>query len=146
VSDLARGPGARGRPFAAGNPGRKPGSRNKTSLISAALLEGEQGELLCKAIELAKRGNVPLLKFLLARLLPRDRFVTLDLPQIASASDALNALRSILRAVAAGTITPAEGGALAALLAPFIGNNPGKPSASGAAPSLMAHLQSNDQD
>ena len=34
-------PAPRGRPFANGNPGRKPGSKNRTTLVAAALLEGE---------------------------------------------------------------------------------------------------------
>jgi hypothetical protein len=58
---LSHGPGVRGRPFALGNPGRKRGSKrgswNKASLISAAMLEGEQPELPRVAIEIAKRGK-----------------------------------------------------------------------------------------
>jgi hypothetical protein len=138
------GPGVRGRPFAVGNPGRKRGSRNKASLISAAMLEGEQPELLRIAIEIAKRGNVPMLKFFLARWLPRDRPIKIDLPRIVSTSDALNALQQILGAVSAGTISPAEGAALTALLTPFIDKNASKP-AGDPAPSLLDHLQSNDR-
>jgi hypothetical protein len=82
----SHGPGVRGRPFAEGNPGRKRGSRNKASLISAALLDGEQPELLRLAIDIAKRGNVPMLKFLLARWLPRERLIKIDLPRIVSTS------------------------------------------------------------
>ena len=36
----------RGRPFANGNPGRKPGSKNRATLVAAALLEGDAEELL----------------------------------------------------------------------------------------------------
>jgi hypothetical protein len=142
---LSHGPGVRGRPFAKGNAGRKRGSRNKASLISAALLEGEQPELLRIAIEIAKGGNVPMLKFFLARWLPRERVITLDLPNVVSGSDALNALQHILRAVSAGTISPAEGAALTALLTPFIDKNASKP-AGDPAPSLLDHLQSNDRE
>ena len=53
-----RVPATRGRPFADGNPGRRPGSKNRTTLVAAALLEGEAEELLRKAVELAKGGNV----------------------------------------------------------------------------------------
>ena len=66
-------PAPRGRPFANGNPGRKPGSKNRTTLVAAALLEGEAEELVRKAIELAKAGDVAMLKFLLERILPRER-------------------------------------------------------------------------
>jgi hypothetical protein len=143
---LSHGPGVRGRPFAKGNAGRKRGSRTKASLISAAMLDGEQPELLRLAIEIAKRGNVPMLKFLLARWLPRERTIQIDLPRIVSSSDALKALQDILRAVSAGTISPAEGAAVTALLTPFIDRSAGKPAAGDPAPSLLEHLQSPDKE
>ena len=58
-------PATRGRPFAPGNAGRKPGSKNGTTLVASALLEGEAEELVRKAVELAKAGDVAMLKFLL---------------------------------------------------------------------------------
>jgi hypothetical protein len=51
---------ARGRPFAKGNPGRKPGSKNKTTLIGEALLKEAEEQLLRKAIEMAKAGDGPI--------------------------------------------------------------------------------------
>jgi hypothetical protein len=110
------------------------------------MLEGEQPELLRLAIDIAKRGNVSMLKFLLARWLPRERPIKIDLPRIVSASDALNALQQILGAVSAGTISPAEGAALTALLTPFIDRSAGKPAAGDPAPSLLEHLQSPDKE
>jgi hypothetical protein len=110
-------------------------------LFSAALLEGEQPELLRLAIEIARRGNVPMLKFLLARWLPRERLIKIDLHRIVSANDALEALQHIVRAVSAGMISPAEGAALTALLTPFINRDAGKPPAGDPAPSLTHHLQ-----
>jgi hypothetical protein len=59
-------PRTRGRPFAKGNPGRKPGSKNKTTLIGHALLKEAEERLLQKAIEMAEGGDGPMLKFLLA--------------------------------------------------------------------------------
>src|SRR5215469_7388024 len=76
-----KGP-ARGRPFSRGNSGRKPGSKNHATVVTAALLEGDTQELLGKAVELAKAGNVVMLKFLLARILPRERLIKLDLPRM----------------------------------------------------------------
>ncbi len=133
----------RGRPFPPGNGGRRQGSKNKSSQLLAALLEDARPELLRKATELAKRGNVPMLKFLLARLLPRDRFVSLDLPPILSADDALKALQSILHGVSVGTVTPAEGASLAALISPFIDGIADRRSSS---PSLAEHLQAPDTE
>src|SRR5215831_6805707 len=70
----------RGRPFEKGNGGRRPGTKNRTTLVANALLEGEESELLRKAIELAKAGDTQMLKFLLDRILPKERSVRVDLP------------------------------------------------------------------
>ena len=142
----SHGPGVRGRPFAKGNAGRKRGSRNKATLIAAAVLEGEQPELLRIAIDIAKSGNVPMLKFLLGRWLPRDRLVRIDLPDIVSASDAVNALRHILRSVSEGAISPAEGAALGALISLFLGGADQKTSSQDAPPTLLDHLRSAHQE
>jgi hypothetical protein len=109
-------PGTRGRPFIEGNPGRKPGSKNRTTLVASALLEGEAKELLGKAVELAKAGDVVMLKFLLGRILPRERLIKLDLPQMNFADDAVEAFGYIMRAVSEGRISPSEGTALAGLI------------------------------
>ena len=107
---------ARGRPFPRGNPGRRPGSKNRSTLLVAALLEGETEALLRKAIQLARAGNVPMLKFLLSRTMPRDRLVKLDLPQMVFADYGVEALGCIMRAASQEAITPSEGAALAAIV------------------------------
>jgi hypothetical protein len=110
---------SRGRPFAKGNAGRKPGAKNKTTLVAEALLRDEETELVRKAIELAKAGNVPMLKLFLERILPRERAVRVELPKIESAADAANAFGAIIDAVGVGSITPSEAAALASLLTDF---------------------------
>ena len=72
--------------------------------------------LLRTAIQLARAGNVPMLKFLLSRTMPRDRLVKLDLPDMVFADDGVEALGCVMRAVAEGTITPGEGAALATII------------------------------
>jgi hypothetical protein len=109
-------PCARGRPFEKGNGGRRPGSKNKTTLGAEALLKGEELELVRKAIELAKAGDVQLLKFLLDRILPKDRSVRIDLPPMNHAPDAVDALETIINAVGTGRIAPNEGSAIASLV------------------------------
>jgi hypothetical protein len=109
-------PATRGRPFANGNPGRKPGSKNRTTLIAAALLDGEAEQLVRKAVEVALAGNVPMLKFLLGRILPRERLIKLNLPPMDFADDAVEALGSIIHTVSEGIISPSEGAALATLV------------------------------
>jgi hypothetical protein len=106
----------RGRPFAPGNPGRKPGSKNRTTVVATALLDGEAEVLMRKAIEIAKAGDRDMLKFLLGRILPRDRRVKLDLPRLEFADDAVTALGEIVEAIAAGEITPSEAAAVATLV------------------------------
>jgi hypothetical protein len=107
---------ARGRPFAKGNAGRPPGSKNRSTLLTAALLEGEHEALLRAAIDVALAGNVPMLKFLLSRILPRDRLIKLDLPAMVFADDGVESLGCIMRAVSEGAITPSEGAALATIV------------------------------
>ena len=106
----------RGRPFAKGNGGRRPGSKNKNSLILEVLSDGDKEELVRKGLELAKAGDVSMLKFFLSRILPRERAITIDLPKMETADDAVDALAGIMAAVCEGKITPGEGAHLAALV------------------------------
>lgn len=107
---------ARGRPFEKGNRGRRRGSRNRSSLASAVLLEGEKDALLRKAVEIAKGGDVQMLKFLLGHILPRERTIMIDLPAMEFADDAVEALGRITRAVSEGVISPKEGADLAVII------------------------------
>jgi hypothetical protein len=109
----------RGRPFAPGNPGRRPGSKNRTTRVAEALLRDEEAELVRKAIKLAKAGNVPMLKFLLDRILPKQRPLELELPEMNFAADAVDALGALLNAVGRGEIAPREGAEVATLLGAY---------------------------
>ena len=107
----------RGRPFAKGNGGRTLGSRNRTTLLADALLDGEEEELVRKGIELAKAGDPQMLKFFLDRILSKERPVKIDLPPIESRRDLTAGYAAIVKAVGAGEISPSEGSAVAGLLA-----------------------------
>src|SRR5262245_3230369 len=109
----------RGRPFEKGNGGRRPGSKNRTTLVAEALLKGEEDELVRKGIELAKAGDVQMLKFLLDRILPKERSVRVDLPIVDRSSDAVDALAAVINAVGTGQIAPSEAAALASLVAAY---------------------------
>jgi hypothetical protein len=109
----------RGRPFAKGNPGRRPGSKNKTTVIGQALLKEAEEDLLRKAIEMAKAGDGPMLKFLLDRILPKERSVQIELPKLLLASDAVDALGAIVEAIGTGQIAPHEGASLATLVGSY---------------------------
>jgi hypothetical protein len=108
----------RGRPFEPGNPGRPRGSRNRATLAAEALLDGEAEALTRRAIELAKGGDGAALRLCLERLIPprRDRAIGFELPTIETAGDASKAMGAILQAVAAGDVTPDEGGAVGKLV------------------------------
>ncbi len=109
----------RGRPFTKGNPGRKPGSKNKTTIIGQALLKEAEEDLLRKAIEMAKAGDGAMLKFLLHRTLPKERSIQIELPKMLRASDAVDALGAIVEAIGTGLISPQEGASLATVVASY---------------------------
>jgi hypothetical protein len=109
-------PAVRGRPFPPKNGGRRPGSRNRSSLILEALSEGDKEDLVRKGLELAKAGDVSMLKFFLGRILPRERPIRIELPQMEFADDAVEALGAIVRVVSEGSISPSEGADLANLV------------------------------
>ena len=106
----------RGRPFAKGNPGRKPGSKNKTTVIGHALLKEAEEKLLQKAIEMAEGGDGPMLKFLLDRLLPKERCIELSAND---GCDSVERCEAILEAVCAGRIAPNEAAALVSSVASY---------------------------
>jgi hypothetical protein len=72
--------------------------------------------LVRKAVELALAGDVGMIRFLLGRILPRDRAVKLDLPQMVFADDSVETLGYVVGAVAEGAISPSEGAALATVV------------------------------
>jgi len=88
-------------------------------VLAQALLAGEETELVRKAIELAKAGDVQMLKFLLDRLLPKDRLVKVDFPQLDFADEAIEAIAAVSRAVAEGHITPSEGAAFSNMISGY---------------------------
>jgi len=113
---------ARGRPFAVGNPGRRPGARNKATLAAEALLEGEAEALTRKAVELALSGDTTALRLCLERIAPprKDRPVPFALPPLGTARDAVTASAALLQAVADGDLTPIEAAELSKLVANHI--------------------------
>lgn len=108
----------RGKPFAAGNPGKPKGARGRATMAAEALLDGEAEGLTRKAIELALAGDTIALRLCLERLVPprKDRPLLFDLPPVAGAADHPAALAAVLAAVAAGDLTPTEATAFAAVM------------------------------
>jgi hypothetical protein len=109
----------RGRPFQKGNSGRKRGSKNKTTLLAASLAAEQGEEILRKAIELAMGGNVTMIKFLLDRILPKERAIPLELPRLVYAPDSVDAMAKIVDAVSSGRISPREAADVAQVVSAF---------------------------
>lgn len=98
--------------------GRPKGARHRTTLAIEALLEGQHAALTQKAIDKALEGDTVALRLCLDRLAPprKDAPITLELPPVRSAQDAVDASAAVLAALAAGEVTPDEAGRVMALL------------------------------
>ncbi|SFD58828.1 hypothetical protein SAMN04488523_101413 [Sulfitobacter brevis] len=107
--------------FAPGNPGRPRGARHKVTQAIEAMLGGQQEALTQAAIDKALEGDVTALRLCLDRIAParKDAPVSFDLPAIETAEDAANAARAILRAIAAGDVTPLEAATVMAVVEQF---------------------------
>lgn len=107
--------------FAAGNPGKPKGSRHRATQAIEVMLEGQQEALTQAAIDKALEGDVTALRLCLDRIAPprKDSPVSFDLPGIETAEDAANAARAILKAVAAGEVTPLEAATVMAVVEQF---------------------------
>lgn len=108
----------RGKPFERGNPGKPKGARSKVTRAMEALLEGQHLALTQAAIDKALEGDTVALRLCLDRLAParKDAPITMNLPSVSSAVDAVAASSAVLAAVAAGDVTPGEAGAVMSLL------------------------------
>ena len=119
MADEKVGAKPRGVPFKQGNPGKPRGARNRTTRAVYEMLEGERNRLTRKAIDLGLEGNITALRLCLDRLAPpsNDMPLSITLPPIRSAGEALDASLAVLAAMASGQITPAEAGRAVAVLA-----------------------------
>jgi hypothetical protein len=116
----------RGRPFLkgiSGNPmGKRPGTRNRATIIAEEMLDCETRPLLRGAIDDAKEGDGVMKRFCIARIIPprRERPVRFELPPIRSAADLHRAMAAVLEAVARGEITVGEASELSQTVGNFI--------------------------
>jgi len=111
------------KPGKSGNPSGKPkGARNKTTVAMEKPLRDDAATITSKAIELAKNGDLTALRLCLERIIPprKDRPVNFDMPEIKRPSDALVAATAIMRAVAAGDLTPSEAAELSKTIDRFV--------------------------
>lgn len=108
----------RGKPFKPGNPGKPKGARSRVTLAVEALLEGQHEALTKAAIDKALEGDTVALRLCLDRIAPtrRDAPISFELPAVSTVPDAVAASSAVLAAVAAGEVSPDEGGRVMALL------------------------------
>jgi hypothetical protein len=98
-------------PGTSGNPaGKRPGTRNRKTVLAEALRDGEDTGVARVVIDKALAGDGVAARFLLGLLSPkpRGRTIELDLPEDARAGDIVAAFDATLAAMAAGEITPDE--------------------------------------
>jgi hypothetical protein len=111
-----------GKPFQPGNKfgrGRPKGSPNKKSIILQQLLQENSGALLEKAVNLAKKGDRQMLRFLLGPLLQQQLKETkpdLGPLPLNTPEDLLNANEKVIQKVASGELTNDDAQQMDALL------------------------------
>src|SRR6266851_400032 len=112
---------ARGKPFERGNTfgrGRPLGSRNKTTIMAKQLFESHAEPVVRKAIVMALQGHPTALKLCMDRIDPlrRDPPVNIGFLPSSSAEEISQSAEKVVRRVAAGKLSPAQGAAMADLL------------------------------
>jgi Family of unknown function (DUF5681) len=98
-------------PGQSGNPaGRPPGSRNKRSLISEAMLEGEPQAVMRRLVDTALDGDLRAIRLLIDRLEPvrKERPIEFNLPPVKEFKDSVAVFAAIGEAVAGGELMPSE--------------------------------------
>ncbi len=108
----------RGRPFSPGNPGRPPGSKNKTTRLVEQLLADEADTITRILIEKALAGDAKCIQLCLDRLSPRrnGRPMDFELPAIKQPQDLAAAIAAIAKAVGDGVLTAEEASHLVQVL------------------------------
>jgi len=116
----------RGRPFPkglSGNPmGKRPGTRNRATIIAEEMLDSAARPLLRGAIDDAQGGDGVTTRFCLSRIIGprRERPVRFELPPIKSAADLSTAMQAVTAAVAQGELTIREGWEFSQMIDNFI--------------------------
>ncbi|MGE0773685.1 MAG: DUF5681 domain-containing protein [Sphingomonadaceae bacterium] len=119
VNTAGKQRGRQFQPGQSGNPDGKPkGARHRVTRAIEELLEGQHEALTQVAIDKALQGDMTALRLCLDRIAPprKDAPISIDLPDVRSAEDAVAASKAVLGAVSAGDVTPDEGGRVMALL------------------------------
>ncbi|ONF46470.1 DUF5681 domain-containing protein [Methylobacterium radiotolerans] len=107
------------QPGKSGNPrGRRPGAKNKATLIMEELFDTHGENLTKKLFHQGFKGDVQAMRIIFDRLMPvrKDQPISLDLPQIDTPADLTRATGALLEGVASGQITPSQAAELAKII------------------------------
>ena len=101
-----------------GGPGRPRGSRNTVNLLLDQLAESGAENMVRKVMEAASEGNLGAARLVLNRIwsAPKGRPLQVELPDIRTPDDLLEAHAVVAAAVSDGRLTPQDGASLATLL------------------------------
>jgi hypothetical protein len=105
-----------------GNPaGRPRGARNKRTLAAESVFDRDGAEIMEQLIALAKEGDIAAIRLCIDRICPRqrERPVSLDLPPMATAADAVAAMGAIMQAIGDGDLSAHEAAELSRVVADF---------------------------
>lgn len=111
--------GHRFQPGQSGNPAGKPrGTRHRATQLAQTLMEGGIEDAVNVVLQAAKSGDVQAAKVIIDKLLPavRERPVTIDLPDVTTATGVSEAQTAVLKALADGEIAPGEATAIAGVI------------------------------
>ena len=106
-----------------GNPnGRPDGALSRKTIHVRQLLDADAEAVIAKVIEAALGGDIAACKLILERIspVPRDRPISVALPAISNAQNAMSGLAAIVAAVSGGVVSPSEGESLSRLLRSYI--------------------------
>ena len=105
-----------------GNPaGRPRGARNKRTLMAEEMLDRDGADIVDRLLRLAKGGDLAAIRMCLDRILPRlrDVPVSLELPPMKTAADAVAAMGVVVQAIGDGDLSAHEAAQLAKVVAGF---------------------------
>lgn len=120
-------PGLAGRradgTFAPGNPGKRPGTRNRATVILQTLFEDGATEIGQAVLLAVRRGDMTAARIAVDRLYPVRRGTPIeipDFPKLESAADVPKAHAALVAAVMVGQITAEEAKPLSDLLTAYV--------------------------
>jgi hypothetical protein len=114
----ARKPRGPGRRFEKGNPRRRPGTRNKATVLAERLLGEDLEAVVAVVRKAALEGDMVACRLIIERLIPalKTRRVVFPMEPINSVDDIVEAYRGLWDACAQGILSPDETATLAGVL------------------------------